>query len=92
MKKIFMIACLVAYSHFSNAQNASETVSFDTTKVENKIDVLQQRLSKQEQEMQAVKKENETLKKQVKMLQSSIGNTPRKVSVSRTGSKQVVIE
>jgi septal ring factor EnvC (AmiA/AmiB activator) len=94
MKKILILSFLLSYAHFTNAQNASEIVSpnIDTTTVGVKAGSVEERLNKQEQQFQALKKENEVLKKQVKQIRSSLNYTNRKVTVSRTGSKQIIFE
>jgi TolA-binding protein len=104
MKKIIVLLCLAAFTHVSNAQNGEATVSSvanDSVVKENaksavdntKSMSLEDRLNKQEQEVQALRKDNETLRTQVRQLKSALnfdGN--KKITVSRRGSKQVISE
>lgn len=94
MKKIVTIVLLATYSHISSAQSSDEIVSsnVDTTPIATKTVSPEQRLNKHEQEIQTLKRDNEVLKKQVNQLKSSLPNTKRKFTVSRTGSKQVIAE
>lgn len=94
MKKILIIGFLALYSHISNAQNASEVnpSGGDTTPILTKTIPAEGRLDKLEKEIQAVKRDNENLKKQVHHLRSSVPNVKRKITVSRVGSKQVIAE
>ena len=92
MKKILIIGLLACYTHISSAQGTKEIVSsnIDTTTVDNKTSSVEDRLNKQDQEIQALKKDNETLKKQMKQLNPT--NAKRRIVVSRVGSKQIVTE
>ncbi|MCW3107598.1 MAG: hypothetical protein JWQ09_2104 [Segetibacter sp.] len=94
MKKILIVVLLAAYSHISSAQSSEEIVSsnIDTAPVATKIVSLEERMNKQEQEIQVLKRDNETLKKQMSQLRRSLPNAKRKFSVSRVGSKQVIAE
>jgi small-conductance mechanosensitive channel len=95
MKKIILAALLAVFSHVTNAQSSEEVVSknidtiVDTTP---KAEALDDRLTKQETELKALKKDNELLKNQVKQIKSSLPNSKRKFTVSRAGSKQIVVE
>jgi hypothetical protein len=93
MRKILIMSLLVAYSHLTSAQNAGENVSAlnDTTLVGTNTVLLEERLNKHEEQLNSLKKENEVLKKQMKQLQT-LFNSNRKVVVSRTGSKQLIVE
>jgi hypothetical protein len=94
MKKILILGLLAFYSHVSTAQSAEEIVSpnNDTTAPATKPTSLEERLNKQEIEIQALKKDNAILKDQIKQMKPSFLNAKRKTSVSRVGSKQVVVE
>jgi septal ring factor EnvC (AmiA/AmiB activator) len=94
MKKILIVGFLALYSHLSNAQNASEVTPSggNTTPVSTKSVSEEGRLNKLEKEMQALKRDNDTLKKQVSQLRSSTPKVKRKITVSRMGSKQVILE
>lgn len=88
-----MIGLLVAYSHLTNAQNEGE-VSFsniDTTPASINAASLNERLDKQDEQLQALKKENEVLKKQMKQIKT-LFNANRRMIVLRTGSKQLITE
>ncbi len=94
MKKLLIICLLVSYAHLTNAQHANEMVSpnIDTTTSGAKVGSVEERLNEQEQQLKVLKKENEVLKKQVKQIRSSLNYSNRKVTVSRTGSKQLIVE
>ncbi|WP_147201617.1 hypothetical protein [Segetibacter aerophilus] len=94
MRKLFILGMLVVYSHVTNAQNASENVQTvaDSTPVSTNIASSEARLNRLEKDMQSLKKENEILKKQMKQASSAFPNAKRKITVSRVGSKQVIVE
>lgn len=86
---------LAGFSHLSNGQE-KELIpqgSNDTAKA-NKVDLLEQRLNDQQETLQVMKKENEVLKRQLQQVRNRIFNdrANNRVSVSRRGSKQVVVE
>jgi hypothetical protein len=84
MKKllIFTVLLLSIYTHKANA---SSLPSFKDTTIEQKIAILEKRISKQEEEIKKLKAGNTVM---------DIKGTPvvtrKKFIVSRTGSKQVV--
>jgi len=94
MKKILLAALLAVFSHVTNAQSSEEVVSgnIDTTSYTPKAETLDERLTKQETELKALKKDNQLLKNEVKQMKSSLPNSKRKFAVSRVGSKQIVLE
>jgi predicted nucleic acid-binding Zn-ribbon protein len=94
MKRIIIIGVLAMYSHISSAQSSQELVAgnTDTTDLSTKSVTLEDRLNKQEVEIQALKKDNSLLKKQMKQVRSSLPATSRKLTISRTGSKQLVTQ
>jgi len=94
MKKILLAALLAVFSHVTNAQSSEEVVSgnIDTTSYTLKAETLDERLTKQETELKALKKDNQLLKNEVKQMKSSLPNSKRKFAVSRVGSKQIVLE
>ena len=92
MKRIIIVGILAFCSHILNAQTVSGGSTSDTTPNSAKSTTTEAKLNKLENEMQALKKDNETLKKQVGELKSPTLNVKRKVSVSRVGSKQVIVE
>lgn len=91
---MILVGTLAFFTHIATAQRVVEGpgLNKDTTPNANKSVSTDAKLSKLENEMQSLKRDNETLKKQVGQLKSPSINVPRKVSVSRVGSKQVVIE
>jgi len=94
MKRIIIIGFLAVYSHISSAQTSQELVPAnpDTTGVTTKTVVLEDRLNKQEAEIQALKKDNSLLKKQMQQVRPSLPGASRKFTISRTGSKQLVAQ
>ncbi|MCW3081793.1 hypothetical protein [Segetibacter sp.] len=94
MRKLLLLGMLAVYCHVSNAQSASDKVTSvaDTTPVLNNIASSDTRLNKLEKDMESLKKENEILKKQMKQVSPASPNTKRKLTVSRVGSKQVIVE
>ena len=94
MRKLLLLGMLAVYSHVSNAQSASEKVPSitDTTPVANGAASSETRLNKLEKDVEGLKKENEVLKKQMKQVLPASPNTKRKLTVSRVGSKQVIVE
>lgn len=94
MKTLLILVCLGFYTLTSNAQKeeaiiipAKDTIVSDDTKY------TEERLIRQEQEMQALKRDNEYLKKEMKQLKSAFNmNGKSRFTISRRGSKQVIAE
>ena len=91
MRKILIVGLLATFSHISNAQIGTEIIpnNTDTTSVSTKTET---KLNKLENDVLALKRDNDSLKKQINQIKSSWPNTKRKISVSRVGSKQIVVE
>jgi hypothetical protein len=94
MKKILIMGLLAVYSHVSTAQSSEEIVSTnnDTIAAVSKQLSIEERLNKQEIEIEALKKDNALLKNQIKQMKPSILPTKRKITVSRVGSKQLLAD
>ncbi|MDB5249501.1 MAG: hypothetical protein JWQ40_3895 [Segetibacter sp.] len=95
MKRLITIVFLSAFTYASNAQSGDAIyTSSNDTAAANKSKAVEERLNKQEQELLALKKDNESLKKEVKQLKASAVRTGgnKKITISRVGSKQVVTE
>ena len=94
MKRLFITAVFVACGFIVNAQNAEgfPAPNKDSAPVETKKASLDERLNKQEQEIKTLKSDNQKLKKEVKQLRTAFPLNKRKVTVTRTGSKQVIVE
>lgn len=94
MKRILIIGLLACYTHVTIAQNAEEVASpnIDTATIAASTVSAEERLNKQEQEIEALKKDNQLLKKQINQLKSSLPNVKRRLHVSRVGSKQLITE
>lgn len=94
MKKVLSLVILAALSHVSGAQSEDAIISLSNdTVVPAKSKSIEERLDKQEQELQALKRDNESLKKEFKQLKSAINiGGKRRVTISRIGSKQVIAE
>jgi hypothetical protein len=94
MRKTLFIGLLVAFGQIANAQTAevSGPSANDSVRGTSTVRNLEERINKQEVEIEVLKKDNQTFKKQIKQLSPSPVNSGRKITVSRTGSKQVVFE
>jgi peptidoglycan hydrolase CwlO-like protein len=94
MRKIILAGILAFFSHIAIAQKVAEGTgsNTDTTPTATKPSNTEEKLNKLENEMQTLKRDNETLKKQVGQLRSPSLNVKKKISVSRVGSKQVIVE
>lgn len=94
MKKYILLACIGAFTHVLNAQNTGSIVaSANDTNVTENVNIAEARLIKQEQEVQALKRDNEAIKKEIKQLKSALSiGSKNKVTISRKGSKQVIID
>ena len=95
MKKIIILALLAVFTNTSNAQNAAGSApsTADTTPVGTTNTASPEaRLNKLEGAVQTLKRENESLKKQVTQMRTGVFPAKRKVSISRVGSKQVIVE
>jgi len=95
MKKLFILLCFGIGSLISTAQTtaAIDTSLNDSIIDNNDLKYIEGKLIKQEQEIQALKKDNNQLKKEIKQLKSSfnVGNKT-KLTISRKGSKQITTE
>jgi uncharacterized protein YlxW (UPF0749 family) len=91
MKNLLTIVFFAAFSFSLNAQKSDvESAKLnDTASAERSIE---ERLQKQEEAILSIRKENEVLKKEIKKLKSSFTDGRRKLTVSRKGSKQVIME
>jgi cell division protein FtsB len=95
MRKITILIVIAAFSHVSFAQTGETSgMGFNDTLIFKKITSLEQRITQQEAELQTLKTENGLLKKEISGLKSSTPkrSAPRNYSISRKGSKQVVVE
>ncbi len=95
MKKLFILVILAGFSHMSNGQEKEMVPqgSNDST-VANKIEALEQKLNEQQEVVESLKKENSSIKKQLKQLKSTgiFRSNNNKVTITRRGSKQVITE
>jgi uncharacterized protein (DUF3084 family) len=87
-----MIIFLGAFTLVTNAQGADADISTTNDTIAEKSKLLEDKLNKQEQQLQELKMENETLKKEVKQLKSALPVGKRKFTVSRIGSKQLMVQ
>ena len=95
MKKLMLLLTIAVYSQVSIAQTdeIAPLQNIDSVITE-KITSLEERLNQYEAELASLKKENAALKKQIETIKTETTRRPiaRKFSVSRKGSKQVVVE
>jgi len=89
MKKIFITTVIACFSVISFAQPASETEPVIIDTITAKTGSMD-RISKLENDVKELKASNELLQKQVAGLKQQLQVKKKKVSVSRTGSKQPV--
>jgi uncharacterized protein YlxW (UPF0749 family) len=93
MRKIMTIAFFAACSTSINAQSIDAVASTTTdTVVSGKSSLIEERLKRLDERVLNLQKENNSLKKEVYQLKTALPNKDRKFSVSRKGSKQVVVE
>ena len=88
MKKLILILGL-AYAHSVSAQTANQAVASDTT-IQSRLIKMEERVNKQEEQLKALETENRLIKKE--RTEKRAEARRKKVSVSRQGSKQVVVE
>lgn len=93
MKRLLIIGLLAVYTHISTAQNAEELVSpkLDTMPAAKPVSI-EERLNRQQHEIENLKKDNQALKRQLNAIKFPLPNAKRRVVVLRVGSKQVLIE
>jgi hypothetical protein len=88
MKKFILILGL-AYAHTTSAQSTNQAVTTDTS-IQSRLIKMEEKVNKQEEQLKALETENRMMKKDRSAKRSEARR--KKVSVSRQGSKQVVVE
>jgi peptidoglycan hydrolase CwlO-like protein len=92
MRKIVIVMFFAAFNIGIQAQTTSVMLVPATDSSNRANDTLEERLRKQEATILSLQRENQGLKKEVKHIKASLPITQRKFSISRRGSKQVVVE
>jgi hypothetical protein len=94
MKKLITLVMLSSFTHFSNGQNVEAlAVASNDSAVFNKSALIEERLTRQEQEVKILKKDNALLKKEVNQLKSALNiDRTNRIIVNRRGSKQITTE
>ena len=88
MKKIILILGL-AYVQTASAQSTSQAVTTDTT-IHSRLVQMEEKVNRQEEQLKALKNENRMIKQERHAKKSEARR--KKVSISRQGSKQVIVE
>ena len=88
MKKFILILGL-AYVQTTLAQSTSQAVTTDTS-IQSRLIQMEEKVNRQEEQLKALENENRSMKKERSAKKSEARR--KKVSVSRQGSKQVVVE
>lgn len=94
MKKTILFLTVSLSTFLAEARTEKSGKQFNDSSKTEKIVEFEQKLLKHEKEIEALKKENLTLKKEVSEVKSrrSFPAAGKRVSVSRTGSKQAIVE
>jgi hypothetical protein len=88
MKKLILILGL-AYMQTASAQSAGQLAATDTS-IHSRLMQMEEKVSRQEEQLKALENESRLMKKDRSMKKSEARR--KKVSISRQGSKQVVVE
>ena len=88
MKKLILLLGL-AYVQTASAQSAGQPATTDTS-IHSRLIQMEEKVSRQGEQLKALESENRLMKKERTMKKPEARR--KKVSISRQGSKQVVVE
>ena len=94
MKKIILLSFVLLSTLLAEAKTEKSGKQFNDSVKTEKLVQIEEKLQKQEKDIETLKAENLSLKKEISEVKyrKSFPAGGRKVTVSRTGSKQLIVE